>query len=109
MSGPGGVAVHVWVELPGDVVFESITQQFFDRTEYYRVMQNQSIASYTPEDLAEMFDLENWTLTSEIAAEMQNMVLGDRVLELIRHLEQRAGIEADVPSDTRELLERYGA
>ncbi len=38
---------HAWVELPGDVVFDGVQHEFYDRHDYYRVLQAQKGVAYT--------------------------------------------------------------
>jgi hypothetical protein len=36
VHGRAGGVEHAWIELPGDVVFDGVLQQFFDRSAFYR-------------------------------------------------------------------------
>ena len=42
-----GVMPHGWVELPGDVVFDGVSQKFYRREDYYRVTGARPLYRYT--------------------------------------------------------------
>jgi hypothetical protein len=38
---------HAWVEIPGEIVFDPVTQAFYNRDDYYRVLHAKAEAHYT--------------------------------------------------------------
>ncbi len=63
------LAWHIWVDLPGDVVFESITQSFHNKAEWEEYNRPEIAVTYTPERLARVLRVDPAApLTEEIQA-----------------------------------------
>ncbi len=83
-----GVAPHLWVEM-GDVVFESITQHFYDRADYYRQNRNEVLLTYTPDEVDELLAGKWWPAGAPGADNPTKMALSREIFRLQRHLNER--------------------
>lgn len=83
-------ATHFWVELPGDVVFESVTQEFYSRRSYYNTIQPQAVRSYSPEELAAALGVELRDHTLEEAdPAFQEPLLASCSIDILANLIER--------------------
>ncbi len=79
----GGVATaHVWAELPGGVVFESATQDFFDRASFYERNHVRVYRLMDAGDIIAMLGRDSW----EEATQAEQFRYGDRIrYEVMEH------------------------
>ena len=63
-GGLGGFNRHAWVELPGDIIFDGVLQQFYDKTKYIEIEHVRTWYRFTRDAAvladAQHFDTWQW-------------------------------------------------